>query len=207
MAQTKVLGFSLAMLLLIGGSLWLVIRFPRQYKATRSLSDLAVMKTDELRNGYPGELVGNLSELRESESELDQDGATARKSGHTQATPSLFPQPGFPEPVFDFGNADMGDKIIHTFPIVNRGTAPLRIKHIEASCGCTLARLPQDVIPPQGRVMLEVEFDTDGKLGKQKKEVQVFTNARKKAYTLALTGYVYPPQKESAQPDSLLSGT
>ena len=52
------------------------------------------------------------------------------------------------------------DKIAHAeMKIYNRGTAPLRISKVNTSCGCTKGNMRNDVIPPGGTGILEIQVD------------------------------------------------
>lgn len=61
--------------------------------------------------------------------------------------------------VYDFGDVPP-DEIQETMVTVeNKGTQPLQIKSVRASCGCTAANIGDDTIPPGGTTDLRVTYD------------------------------------------------
>ncbi|MFK7973221.1 MAG: DUF1573 domain-containing protein [Bacteroidia bacterium] len=93
-------------------------------------------------------------------------------------------------PDFDFGFIDEGAKIKHTFIVKNGGNASLKIKDVESACGCTVAKLSQWEVAPGKSTKVETVFDSDGKFGKQRKEIVLTTTGGR--VVLALIGVVRP---------------
>jgi hypothetical protein len=79
-------------------------------------------------------------------------------------------------PVFDFGTVPEGDPARHVFKVKNAGTAPLEIRSVNASCGCTAAAPREKQIPPGGSGEIEVTYSTAGRRGRAEKTVTVNTN-------------------------------
>lgn len=77
---------------------------------------------------------------------------------------------------FDFGVADEGEVVKHTFKFTNVGKEPLLINNAKGSCGCTVPTWPKEAIPPGGTGEIKVEFNTKGKPGMQSKRVTVTAN-------------------------------
>jgi hypothetical protein len=77
---------------------------------------------------------------------------------------------------FDFGVADEGEVVKHTFKFTNVGKEPLLINNAKGSCGCTVPTWPKEAIPPGGIGEIKVEFNTKGKPGMQSKRVTVTAN-------------------------------
>ena len=50
------------------------------------------------------------------------------------------------EPSFDWGTANPGATVSHTFSIVNRGRAPLLITDVRTTCGCMLVSPPSEMV-------------------------------------------------------------
>ena len=92
--------------------------------------------------------------------------------------------------LFDFGFIDEGDKIKHTFTIRNTGNALLKIRDVEAACGCTVAKLSAMEVAPGKSIIANTVFDSDGKFGNQLKKITIRTNGGK--IQLALKGVVRP---------------
>jgi hypothetical protein len=91
--------------------------------------------------------------------------------------------PGEPSPIIgfdktshDFGPVPEGPRVSHRFKVKNSGAAPLEIKNVSATCGCTAAITKDKVIKPGGTGEIEVSFDTQGRPGKNVKTVSVSSN-------------------------------
>jgi len=99
---------------------------------------------------------------------------------------------------FDFGTVDEGDTIIHKFKFKNTGDAPAIITEASSSCGCTVPSYPKKPIKPGENGVIEVMFNTKGKLLEQKKSITLTANTEPKYNTLYLEGLVYrrPAKKE-----------
>ena len=72
----------------------------------------------------------------------------------------MGPQPKlvFDRDSCDFGKVMVGAKVSHHYIIRNTGTAPLVIKKISTSCGCTVAKLDQTVLPPGAKSTIDAEL-------------------------------------------------
>ncbi len=72
----------------------------------------------------------------------------------------LGPQPNlvFDRDSRDFGWIMVGEKVSHHYKIRNAGTAPLVIRKISTSCGCTVAKMDQTVLPPGARSIIDAEL-------------------------------------------------
>ena len=77
---------------------------------------------------------------------------------------------------YDFGSANEGDMVKHQFKFTNTGKEPLVISNAKGSCGCTVPTWPKDAIAPGATGVIDVEFNTAGKPGRQSKRVTVTAN-------------------------------
>lgn len=93
------------------------------------------------------------------------------------ADSSGVPQIAFKSDFFDFGQIKPGEKVSHTFRFTNRGNAPLIVKSVIPSCGCTDYSLSKKTVNPGDSASLEVVFDSRGWHGTQYKSVILSTNA------------------------------
>ena len=75
----------------------------------------------------------------------------------------------FEETDFDFGTVNDGEKVKHTYKFKNTGNEPLIIASAKGSCGCTVPKWPSEPIAPGQSGVIDVEFDSKGKPGKQAK--------------------------------------
>ncbi len=69
------------------------------------------------------------------------------------------PDIAVPETYYDFGRIGAKDVATRTFLVRNTGEAPLTISHAYTTCGCTVADISADVIPPGKAVTVELRFD------------------------------------------------
>jgi len=92
--------------------------------------------------------------------------------------------------VHKFGTIKTGDKVSHQFKFKNTGNAPLVIKSVDVSCGCTFPSYPFLPIEPGKEGAIDVTFDSEHKVGRQKPTVTVVTNGRPRTIKLNLEGFV-----------------
>ena len=64
------------------------------------------------------------------------------------------------------------------------------IKSVDVSCGCTFPSYPFLPIKPGEEGQIDVNFDSKGKIGRQKPTVTVVTNARPRTLKLYMEGFV-----------------
>ncbi len=101
---------------------------------------------------------------------------------------------------FDFGVADPNVTIEHDFVIVNRGTADLKIDQIKPACGCTVAELDRQVIPPGERVTLHTRLSLKGRSGPQQKPIVIHSNdPENPEFELMLAGTARSPLRLEPQ--------
>lgn len=96
----------------------------------------------------------------------------------------------FYEDSHNFGEIKEGEKVTHTFKFKNTGSNDLVIENVKPSCGCTTPNWSKDPIPPGEEGFVDVQFDSKGKSGMQKKSVTVVANISPKAKILTFSGEV-----------------
>ena len=94
------------------------------------------------------------------------------------------------EESFDFGEVEEGTVVEHSFTFVNIGREPLLIKDASAACGCTIPNPPTEPIQAGDTAAIVVNFNSQGRLGPQNKEITVTSNASPSLNTLVLKGVV-----------------
>lgn len=77
-----------------------------------------------------------------------------------------------------------GEKATHAFHFKNTGNNPLLISNAVASCGCTIPSYPKEPIPPGGEGEIVVEFNSANRVGMQKKNVMIYSNAQEEAMSI-----------------------
>lgn len=86
------------------------------------------------------------------------------------------PKIKFKEDSWDFGRIKQGEMLTHVFLFTNEGDAPLIIKKVRTSCGCTAALVSEKKIAPGNKGEIKVNFNTRGYEGKVNKYIYVETN-------------------------------
>lgn len=96
------------------------------------------------------------------------------------------------EKTFEFGVIKEGAVAEHTYWVKNTGNNPLKIYNVKPSCGCTIPDWTKDEIPPGGKGLVKLSFDSKGKSGIQKKSVSVTTNTEPRTTVLGFGAEVIP---------------
>jgi len=76
----------------------------------------------------------------------------------------------------NFGKVKAGEKARHVYKFKNTGDAPLKIKDVKTTCGCTVADYPKKKIKPGKKGKITVDFDTHDKNGPYAKGVNIYYN-------------------------------
>ena len=79
----------------------------------------------------------------------------------------------------DFGILQSGEIVVFSFTVTNTGNSELKIKNVEADCGCVHAEFLKEPVPPGKTGLIEVEFDSSGLFGRQFKTIEVHANTKK----------------------------
>ena len=96
----------------------------------------------------------------------------------------------FESTTYEFGNIKQGEIIKHDFKFKNTGSAPLVIKKVDVSCGCTFPSYPFMPIEPGKEGTIGITYDSKNKVGRQKPTITVVTNGRPHTFKLHLEGIV-----------------
>ena len=81
------------------------------------------------------------------------------------------------EQEYDFGTIEDGAVVSHEFKVINVGNAPLFIKEVIVSCGCTVPEFTRTPILPNDTGSVMLTFDSKGKVGNVDKSVMMICNA------------------------------
>ena len=102
----------------------------------------------------------------------------------------------FEPAAWDFGTIRETDgRVSHTFRGTNRGTKPVVLLDVVASCGCTVPEFSKRPLLPGEETFVKVTFDPAGRPGAFDKELGVYSSERRKIATLAIRGHVEPRPK------------
>ena len=105
-----------------------------------------------------------------------------------------MPAIAFADTLVELGIVSEGTQADVLFSFQNTGDAALILSDVSTSCGCTLAeQWPREPIQPGGNGEVAVRFDSRGRVGANRKEVFVVTNAVPSTTTLVLTAEVIGP--------------
>ena len=109
------------------------------------------------------------------------------------------------EPVYDFGEKLNTESVEHTFVIKNEGDLSLEIRKVRPSCGCTVAKLSEKIIPPGGTAEIATTLSLKRRRGNQRKTITVESNDPKTPrFILTLSGKAV--EGLTAQPAQLFLG-
>lgn len=96
-------------------------------------------------------------------------------TAETLGANSPQPKAHCPEPKYDWGTVFTGEEVVHSFPVVNKGDAPLIIKDVQETCSCTTVDFTKEILPGrQGHVTLKI--DTKGMKKAVAKKAFAITN-------------------------------
>jgi hypothetical protein len=94
----------------------------------------------------------------------------------------------------------MGSNGTRVFEFTNTGKSPLIITRVQASCGCTVPKKPDQPIMPGEKGKIEVSYDTK-RIGGFSKAITIFSNAKTERKMIKIKGYVekvlLPEKKKS----------
>ena len=97
----------------------------------------------------------------------------------------------FEKTTFNMGLVqENGGQVTHEFKFTNKGKAPLLIKFIETTCGCTTPKWNRKPIPPGDSGVVTVTFNPKDRPGVFSKKIIVYTNATPPNIVLRLEGEV-----------------
>lgn len=98
---------------------------------------------------------------------------------------------GFSEKAHDFGKIkEINGAVSHDFEFVNTGNAPILIKNVESSCGCTSPQWSKQPVLPGKKGYVKATFDPKDRPGFFDKTITVYSNARTPVVELKIKGTV-----------------
>ena len=87
------------------------------------------------------------------------------------------PNINFAKTSHDFGKIPQGKPVSHEFEFTNTGDAPLVLKNVKASCGCTTPFYPTEPIQPGQKSKIKAVYNAAG-VGTFHKSITVTTNIK-----------------------------
>jgi len=92
--------------------------------------------------------------------------------------------------VHDFGVLEEGEKVIYNFVYRNSGSSDLILNEVESTCGCTIPDWSKEPLTPGREAELKVVFNSEGKSGKQVKQIAVGSNGSERPVFLTILAEV-----------------
>jgi hypothetical protein len=121
-------------------------------------------------------------------------------SSFAQEVDDLKPAFKFLTETINYGKILMGSNGTRVFEFTNTGKSPLIITRVQASCGCTVPKKPDQPIMPGEKGKIEVSYDTK-RIGGFSKAITIFSNAKTERKMIKIKGYVekvlLPEKKKS----------
>jgi hypothetical protein len=151
----------------------------------------ACEKKTEGNGGDTGETTGataNGTENGGTTTTPPENGSSATNAQPTSNLPLTSIE--FFEETHNFGEIKEGEKVKHTFRFKNTGSNPLKIENVKASCGCTTPRWTKEEVAAGAEGMIEVEFNSQGRVGVARKTVTVTSNTDPRNKVLSFSGEV-----------------
>jgi hypothetical protein len=90
---------------------------------------------------------------------------------------------------FDFGKIKENVPVSHEFTFNNKGTVPLVISSVQASCGCTVTSFTKEAIQPGGNGFVKATYNAS-KVGQFTKTISVAANTADGVVQLTIQGEV-----------------
>ncbi|MGY6647430.1 DUF1573 domain-containing protein [Wenyingzhuangia sp. IMCC45574] len=101
----------------------------------------------------------------------------------------LKPQMKFETEVIDYGTIKKNADGVRYFKFENTGSAPLIIKSVKGSCGCTVPTKPEKPVMPGQTGEIKVKYATN-RVGRFTKTVTIVSNATEKPKVVRIKGEV-----------------
>lgn len=110
----------------------------------------------------------------------------------------------FEKETINYGKIAQNSNGVRVFEFVNVGKSPLVITRVQASCGCTVPKKPEQPILPGEKGKIEVSYDTK-RVGGFSKSITIFSNAKNARKVIRIKGVVEkisaPEKKKSMMSD------
>ncbi len=102
---------------------------------------------------------------------------------------TLKPVIEFETEVIDYGKIAHNADGVRYFKLTNVGSAPLVIKSVKGSCGCTVPTKPEEPIMPGQAGEIKVKYATN-RIGRFTKSVTIVSNASEQPKVVRIKGEV-----------------
>nr|WP_320120106.1 DUF1573 domain-containing protein [uncultured Marinifilum sp.] len=106
------------------------------------------------------------------------------------ADSSTYPKFEFSKEIHKFGEISEGEIGVCEFYFKNIGDRDLIISNIESSCGCTNVNWEKKPIKSGSESKITIEFNSEGRTGKQYKVITLYANTLKREKKLYITAQI-----------------
>ncbi|MCB0791788.1 MAG: DUF1573 domain-containing protein [Flavobacteriales bacterium] len=132
-----------------------------------------------------------------AEHEVTTEAIEIPASGYRGTDPDKLPVFRWDTTTIDIGRISQGTRVERTYHFRNVGGSDLLIAEVRPSCGCTVSKdWPKHPIPPGDDGHITVEYDSEGRTGRQEKVITVVANTTPASTPLFLVGEVVAPGSE-----------
>lgn len=107
-----------------------------------------------------------------------------------QAASTASAELQFKEMEYDFAKIPQGKPVYHFFEVVNKGTAPIKLDNVQASCGCTTPEWDREPIAPGATTKIKVGFNAAAE-GMFDKYITIFYNNSSQTKQIRIKGFVW----------------
>ena len=95
----------------------------------------------------------------------------------------------FEKETIDYGAINKSANGERVFVFTNIGNAPIIIKNIQSSCGCTVPKKPEKPVMPGEKGEIKVSYDTK-RVGGFSKSITIFSNAKNPRKIIKIKGII-----------------
>ena len=104
----------------------------------------------------------------------------------------------FETETINYGKVAIGSEGKRTFEFTNVGEAPLIIKDIKSTCGCTVPKKPEEPIMPGETGQIEVSYDTKRPGGFSKAITVISNDVKSERKMLKIKGFVTKKKEKTS---------
>lgn len=121
----------------------------------------------------------------------DTDSITNPSTASDKKGKEALPVMEFEEVRYEFGEVQEGEFVDYKYAFTNTGDAQLIIYNVRAECGCTAPNdWPKQPVQPGEKAFVSVQFNSQGRIGKQVKRLTITANTYPRDNVVALAGTV-----------------
>lgn len=139
-------------------------------------------------------IVAGLSSCAPKNDKISTDLVNISNTASGNAPAGKAPVMKFEVEEHDFGKISQGERVSYAFKFKNVGGSDLLISEAHGSCGCTVPDYPKTPVAPGQESVVNVEFNSEGKHGKQEKTVTLTTNCEPNTKVITIHAEVLEPK-------------